>query len=571
MKRQTEKPKRTALQRIFSRYDGMSVEKSLIPALCLSVAISFLVMLYGPLELFFTNVHEFYFTFGMLFPVLLKGFAVMLLACMLGFLLCYVIYVRLYELALLAAGVGYLCTYIQGMFLAGNLPPLDGRTMRWWIYGKENLQSVILWCAVVLLTILLVRFLHMRRMYKVLTWGPAFLTAVLLLTGITVGLMNHGFSLKPQTLVTKDGEFTMSSDRNLVVFVVDTVDSWTWKELMEGDYPEFAEILSDFTYFPDTESAYPYTTNAIPNLLEGQWFENQEDFRTFVTRAMDDSPLLARLRQDGYRMGVYSEELVYESDNVLQFENVKKAHCQFTSDWDVMKMELKLVWFKYAPFPAKKYVPISWDDFHGLMTLEGSEQYWETNWNFYQDLLAAEPQVVGDKCFRFLHIEGAHWPFRYDPDVNVVNVYQGSYYESMAATMKIVDTYLDMLREAGVYDNTAILVLSDHGFGYANGEEVPLGRNNPFLAVKGINEHHDAMQISGAPISYEDLQEAYRRLLDGATSDQVFDAKEGDDRVRRYLYYEFTKEDHMVEYELHGHAEDHNNLVPTGRVFDLEG
>ena len=134
--------------------------------------------------------------------------------------------------------------------------------------------------------------------------------------------------------------------------------------------------------------------------------------------------------------------------------------------------------------------------------------------------------------------------------------------------MKIVSDYLDMLRKAGVYDNTAMIVMADHGFGYKDGEEVPLGRNNPLLAVKGMGEHHDIMQISEAPIAYDDLQEAYRRLLDGASSDQVFDAKEGDDRVRRYLYYDFTDEDHMVEYELHGHAEDVENLKPTGRVFD---
>ena len=527
-----QKTERTLGRLLFRRSDDLPVIQSLIPGICMSFAISFLVMLYGPLELFFTNTQEFYFGFGMLFPVLLKGFAVMLAACMLGFLVCYILYVRLYELALLAAGVGYVCTYIQGMFMAGNLPPLDGRTMRWWLYTAENRQSVILWVVVCLAAVLLVRFLHMRRIYKVLTWGSLFLTSVLLLTGITVGFMNHGFSMEPQTLVTKDQEFTMSSDQNFVILVVDTVAARDFQHLMETDDPEFGEILSDFTFYPDTQSAYPYTGNAIPHILEGQWFENQADFRTFVTEAMDESPLLARLRQDGYRMGVYTEELVYENDNVLQFENIKKAHCRFTSTKAVLKMELKLVWFKYAPYPLKKQIPITWDDFHGLMTLDGSdEQYWETNWMFYRDLQAAEPQVVEDKCFRFLHIEGAHWPFRYDRDVNVISQWQGTYYMNIEATMTIVKDYLQMLRQAGVYDNSSIIIMSDHGFGYADGVEVPLGRNNPFLAVKGMGEHHDAMQISGAPISYVDLQEAYRRLLDGAPGDAVFDAKEGDDRV----------------------------------------
>ena len=146
------------LRKVFHRYDGMPIGRSMLPGLCLSFAISFLVMIYGPLELFFTNLHEFYFNFGMLFPELLQGFAVALVACLLGFLVCYILYVRLYDLAVLAAGIVYVCTYIQGMFMSGNLPPLDGRTMRWWLYGAQNIQSIVLWVVVTLAVILLVRF-----------------------------------------------------------------------------------------------------------------------------------------------------------------------------------------------------------------------------------------------------------------------------------------------------------------------------------------------------------------------------------------------------------------------------
>ena len=566
MNEQTRKP--AWLRKVFHRYDDMSIGRSMLPALCLTFAISFLVMIYGPLELFFTNLHEFHFHFGMLFPELLQGFAVMLVAGMLCFLVCYILYVRLYDLAILAAGIAYICTYIQGMFMAGNLPPLDGRTMRWWLYGAQNVQSIVLWIVVTLAVILLVRFLHMRRMYKLFTVLPVFLTSVLLVTVVTLGIMNHGFSTKPLTRVTKDQEFTLSSDQNLVIFVVDTVDSWTFRQLLETDDPEFAEILSDFTYYPDTQCAYPYTMHAVPFILEGQWYENQMDYRAFVADAMDASPLLTRLRNENYRLGIYEDELNYESENALTLDNVSRPNCHFTGTKAILKAEMQLVWFKYAPFPLKKYVNINWDEFRNLLVFDGAEQFRSANWNFYRDLTAAEAEVVPEKCFRYYRVEGAHWPFRYDRDVNFVPVGQGTYYSSIEASMKMVSDYLDMLREAGVYDNTAILVMADHGFGYKDGEEVPLGRNNPLLCVKGMNEHHDTMQISEAPIAYDDLQEAYQRLLDGAGSDQVFDAKEGDERVRRYLYYDFTDEDHMVEYELHGHAEDVENLKPTGRTFD---
>ena len=74
--------------------------------------------------------------------------------------------------------------------------------------------------------------------------------------------------------------------------------------------------------------------------------------------------------------------------------------------------------------------------------------------------------------------------------------------------------------------------------------------------------------MSEAPISYEDLQECFSRLLDGTSSDQVFDAKEGDQRIRRYLSYNYLEEGHIVEFEQKGYATDLGTMVATGRVFD---
>ena len=86
--------------------------------------------------------------------------------------------------------------------------------------------------------------------------------------------------------------------------------------------------------------------------------------------------------------------------------------------------------------------------------------------------------------------------------------------------------------------------------------------------VKGRGETHDTMQTSEAPVSYEDLQSAYVRLLDGAQSDAVFDWKEGDARERRFLEYAPGSEKCMTEYIQTGHAQDMTTMVPTGREFN---
>ena len=112
--------------------------------------------------------------------------------------------------------------------------------------------------------------------------------------------------------------------------------------------------------------------------------------------------------------------------------------------------------------------------------------------------------------------------------------------------------------------------MSDHGYNGSLGQsgEATWMRQCALLLIKGRNEHHDTMQISQAPISFEDLQEAYTRLLDGKQSTAAFDWKEGDVRERRFLKYSFLDEDHMQEYVQTGYAFDRNTMKATGREYN---
>lgn len=79
------------------------------------------------------------------------------------------------------------------------------------------------------------------------------------------------------------------------------------------------------------------------------------------------------------------------------------------------------------------------------------------------------------------------------------------------------------------------------------------------MFVKGFNEKHD-FKINSAPISYDDLQMAYLRLLEGKKDTEIFDVNEGDKRERRYMYF-------MTEYIQTGDSKNESTMLPTGRTF----
>lgn len=536
------------------------------PGVALSLACCFLAAIFGPLELFFNNLGEFKFGFGALFPVLLRLFFMGFLACLGGLTLSRLLYRRLYDVLLCAGLAGLLAAYLQGMFFAGDLPPLDGTAIRWGGYRSQHITSLVLWGSIWVGVVLAARFLHRRGMYRLVEGVSLFLTAVMLVTGVSVGIMNHGFTSVPSTVMTVEGEFTMSEDQNLVVLVVDATDGQTFTEMLESDHPEFGDMLADFTFYPNTVGAYPFTKYALPYLLHGQWYENQDDYDQFTQQAMAQSPLLENLRQQGYRMGIYEEDAHFVAgDSIPGLENVRQFQFEIGNPRGLMKEELKLVWFKYAPWPLKGLFPVNMERFGHLLRLpEGIEPFDWRNPKFYESLGSVPVETVPEKCFRFIHIEGAHVPFRYDKDVNLIE--NGSYKQNMECTMTVVSAYLQKLRDAGVYENTAIVLLADHG--YADNRSRPLlSRCNPLLAVKGIGEQHP-MEVSEAPVSYEDLQELYRRLLDGETGEALFDAREGENRTRRALMYHYLKENYIAEYFQMGYATDMDTLVPSGEIYE---
>lgn len=367
----------------------------------------------------------------------------------------------------------------------------------------------------------------------------------------------------------------MSTDTNFIIFLLDAVDEECFWQVWQ-EHPEYEDAMNDFTFYNNAMSGYAYTEHSLPLILSGEWFENKEPFIDYRNRIFKSSPFFNYLREQGYTLSNYDDEYKFEK-GVMDgaFNNITYTK---SSLWDRSLFNtriIKMVGMKYAPYVLKPYC---WFNVSMLknqeMSSKDEELFSWRNDDFYKDVQEDDITYVDGKRFKLIHLMGAHVPFYFDKDVNVID--DADYYTSIESSMTVTMSYLNKLREAGVYDNSVIIILSDHGYNIegeavkvAQKNENETGRQHPILFVKGLNESHD-LQVSGAPISYEDLVEAYYKLMDGAASDDCFAYKEGDQRERRYLLYKYLGEDHMVEYVQTGYAGDESTLVPTGRVFDAK-
>ena len=549
--------------------------RQLVPGILVSLAISFLLFLYAPIDLYCANTAEFWFDFSTLFLTALGMFAACFVVLAVLYLIAMLIHPYVYRIALAGGLVLFLCTYVQGNFMIDRLPTLDGTSIWWGKYDILRKDTLTLWAVVLVLVIVGMIVLKKQKFVNAVMFISSCMTLMLLVTACSTVITSGALHSKLHLHVSVEEEFEMSEDNNFVIFVLDTADSREFTSLLE-EYPEYREIFADFTYFENTTGAYTSTLNAIPFILSGEWYENEGSFQDYLDRVYREAPLWDELKSRDYRIDLYEDDIRAQDEAIVDnFDNIYFTKVTPSSYLELAKQELKLVGFRYAPYDLKRYCVIKEVYFNELRVShpKGSDAkaFTADNITFKDDL--AQQGVVTDQSgnhFKFIHLNGAHAPFIYDKDVNDIGVEHGSYRQSMEASVTLASQYIQALKESGAYDNTALIIMADHGYNGIGETEEDFLRQASLLLIKGRDEQHDTMQISEAPISYEDLQEAYVRLLDGAQSDAVFDWKEGDTRERRFLEYAPGSEKHMVEYVQTGHAQDLTTMVPTGRVFDRQ-
>lgn len=538
--------------------------KDMLPAFIIGLIISFMMFVYEPIIMFLNNPNDLWFDINTLLPVVGILFVICLFVVFIIYLLTYFVTKKvirkdkIFKYALIAGFVLLITTYIEGNYLAGMLPSLDGSAIIWSNYTKASIISFIVLCVVSVITGVLIKKIKLDKTITSLKYVSLAIGAMLLVSLLTTTMASSNLNKDINVTATTKNLENYSDDENFIIFLLDAVDSRAFDKIIQEK--KYSKILKDFTYYPDTMSAYPFTRDSIPFILSGIWNNNEEDFAKYYSKALDNSELLKKLYQSNYDVNIYDTEIIYNSKNAKKIQNLT-----LNNNYDFhlfANQEIKYSLFKYLPFYLKKYSHIESMDFNKAKIVD-IDVFNLNDINYYNNYLERQFIKKAEKQFKFIHIEGGHVPFDLDENVNYISNGAGTYEQKLEGSIKIVEKYLDKLRNNNVYNNSNIIIMSDHGFNFDETE----GRQNPILYIKGKNEEHKKMNISDKAISYTDLNDAYNDLLNGKKSNELF-TDITDKRERRYLLYAFTKENHMVEYTQTGKAWDLNTLVKTGKEFN---
>ncbi len=485
----------------------------------------------GPLQMYLTNSTELWFRINDIWWLcLLGGVAIFVLCLFLGILLPENWRV-FWDCLLFGVALGM---YLQGNYINADYGVLDGRAIDWFQYRDIAVVNTAIWL-VCLFIPLVATHLCPEMAKKGFKWGAQFLIAVQILAfGITLATTN--LDRGENAVLSVKGINEVSEQGNVIVFVLDTFDDQDMKELLKTD-PNFFSDLDGFTYFENNTGMYSTTKGSIPFILTGEVYRNEQPYNSYVEEAFLKTDFFRELKKDGYDIGLYTQNNLIGFSSCKDYvSNLALSEVKISSPIKMLGLLYKFTGFRYFPHLLKPSVWIYSSEFDGCKETEKSDStiYSLDNLSYYNRLTQEQLSLVETgKCYRFIHLYGSHAPYTLTENLQKAEDGSATCISQSKASLKIVYEYIKQLKELGVYDQSTLLILSDHG--RMLGEP-----RNPIFFCKERNSR-GPLRATNAPVCQEDIQATIMSDLgindDGKYGQSAFDVDEGEERDRRFLYY----------------------------------
>lgn len=463
----------------------------------------FMILVFGPAEIFFANVTEFDFLYG--------EFAGYMAVLFLIFLMIFTVLLswlpeKIYEIALSVLFVIAAAGYLQVMFFNKNLDLLGVNPDGYHVPLMQGIWNLIIWMAVLAAVIML-------SVWKKEIWKKALLYLSVLLVGMQAVALVSLLVTAPEEsyerakvddrLWGKD-QYTVSADKNIIVFVLDYFSSLYLQQMM-AVYPDGADCLHDFTYYSNADCTYYGTFPSLAHMLTGGEVDtavsNSEWCRDIWDNDLTEQ-FYQELHANQYKVNVYTTDFdvltVGNGCAILRdkVSNITDEPREVEVDTGLLLKTLtKMSCYRMAPDLLKTQFYTNVSEY-SLIVQDMGQGIAHTNSDFFEALQdEGLKEDDSSNYFIFQHLIGTH---EFNTDEHGKYQEKTSVEETARGCMTIMEKYLDELKRLGVYDDATIIITADHGGDWKEDMQV-------IYFIKQPGEVHDASPVTNAPISHCDL------------------------------------------------------------------
>ena len=439
---------------------------------------------YLPIEVFLNNSDEFAFSFFdalySLLPFFIAGLLLLSVLSLLPAAFSDWLFVIFSTLSLAA--------YVQFMFFNQYIGQMNGDIYRWKEHIIHSVLNIFAWLVIIVFGCL---FGFIKKKKRVLLFADCALGVLVTVSFLflVVKAPKEAF-LRKQFYLSGKEQFTIGKEENVVLLIADAVDNKVIKEILEKE-PETFDDFHDFTLYTDTCSVYDLTGLSMNQVLYGYTQrKNSEHAVSFMKCFAQKGYRILFFFGAGKAVGTeempntYIDNYVFSEDTKsileVKYGKIRRGFGMIT----LYRVTPCLLKSRFGRFTA--------DFNHTVLYNGGMDELISENQKF-MDHLHLRYNDVSDRCFVYQHIDGAHFPC-------------DDYYRATKESLEIYGEYIRQLKELNVYEDSLIIIASDHGV-HDDVDNVPFPTaTTPMLMIKKPKEEHESIEFSNRPVYHQDFQ-----------------------------------------------------------------
>lgn len=437
------------------------MKKKFLPILTASLVLWSTVIFFIPLTIFLGNRLELAPT---LTEVLVQAGIITLLVIITWSLIIFLAPSKRHSLIISILLALALLLWLQSNIIGINYGVLDGQEINWADHRLYGVFNSLFW-----LTLLIIAVKYSNLISRHLSS-----IAVILLTIQTASLGVNLISSPPepsfkQYIIDDSNKFSFSPEKNVIILVLDAFQT-NYFDYVLKQHPEYANDLEGFTYFPNTTGGFPTTYPSIPLILTGQYYDNAKPIQDFIKDAYFTNSLPKFLKDNLFYCDMFPFARATVPHNPQIFDNLIPRNNRYLSlDKESLTELGYLTWFRSFP---QVFKPVSLPS--NLSKSGTDELNLNTDTHHSQDLVnflrsmkesinanAAQPQ------FKFYHTLGLHKPLKINETLSYdqLSWTPQDYARAAQGGVEMLKEFITILKTTGVYDESMVVVVGDHGAG----------------------------------------------------------------------------------------------------------
>lgn len=401
--------------------------------------------------------------------------------------------------------------WAHSSFVIVPMPLLDGQNWTTEITGRQAILDLLFCVAVI--TGFAWFSLNWPERARVFLIGLAFILMVQ--TAIGVGTDTK---VAPKWEPIDEALFRFSPEKNALVILLDGMQSDVFEEVINSE-PDLAAEFGGFTFYPDTAGVSTTTYLAMPTIHSGNIYDGKKPLKKAYSEWVVEGSFLTKLADAGYHsmminavMGTCPARL----DGCHTAGAIVSGQGKQRVSEGARLLDVGLLRVVPAVYRGKVYNDGKWTL---APYLQGSStQHFAVEGNSVLDLFRDHASSASDRpTVKFMHLFNTHLPIVMNKNCEFVGetvaFNRDNFRSQVSCAVKSLTGLFASMRNSGVYDKTAIMVMADHGtsgLGSAKSDgegEISshlIGVANPTLAFKPIAAN-GSLRFSDEPMSLSNV------------------------------------------------------------------